>query len=499
MPVASPVCVVDPPCHVDASADATSMQHNAVPEASADQKHDEPQDDAVSVTDTVLYGQEPFETLQHKVVGLAAKVFRRNPRDISVHEMKGGTYNRVIGVKIWSKPKMWSWSWSWFMFRCLSARKKKAAAQCKSYIVRVPRTGQGGDDAADAAEYMAEDMKLEVAILKTAASRLPLPIPDVASYDLTTENIFERPYMIQTRLPGGNLAMDIWDSLNEQQKGCIAKQVTALASTIASVEGPAGDISSRNLSRPSKAPISVDTFYMADYDDQPSSRPASICKPVEFLLERCEQYRALEAFEGVSFDDVWVSFARISKALEARGFLNGPCVLVHGDLKIYNLLAEVRSDTEAVITGVIDWDSAIIAPEFMAYRAPFWLWAPEELTRDDEDQEHVANIEPTIDEDKALKQVFLDNASDKYKLFAFAPEAMLARRMFAILQKGMPGSWDLDEAKSVVREWNKLHPEDGVRYVCPEDSDSEAESDSESASDSESVSGAVGDEPADAE
>ena len=161
-----------------------------------------------------------------------------------------------------------------------------------------------------------------------------------------------------------------------------------------------------------------------------------------------------------------------------RGFLDGPCVLVHGDLKPYNLLAEVRNQTEVDITGVIDWDSAIIAPEFMAYRAPFWLWTPEDMDSDKEDEECVADVEPVTDEDRMLKQVFLDNASEKYKLYAFAPEAMLARRMFFILRESLRSDWEFEEAKSVIREWIELHPEDGVQPV-PSDTDSEPESGSD--------------------
>ncbi|KAH6852857.1 hypothetical protein BKA58DRAFT_432640 [Alternaria rosae] len=464
LPVVSAEHVVDTSRHTggDTAAIATSTQYDAlkyITSARTEQQDDEPQDDTVSETNTVLYGQEPFETLQHKVVELAAKVFRRSPQDISVHEMKGGSFNRVVSVTLSTKPK--SFSWIWFTFRCLSARKKKATTQCESYIVRVPRMMDDGDNGAEA---MAEDMKRQVAVLKTAISRLPLPTPDVESYDITMENIFGRPYMIQKRLPGENLAGGFWRKLNIQQKRCMAKQITALASTIASVEGPAGDIASRNLSCPSKSPINIDTFYTPPYDDQPSSKPTSSCKPLDFLLERCEQYRAYDAFEGVNFDEVWVSFARISKALEARGFLDGPCVLVHGDLKPYNILAEVRSDTEAVITGVIDWDSAIIAPEFMAYRAPFWLWTPEEMNSDEEDKEWVAVVEPNTEEDRIMKQVFLDNASEKFKRFAFPREAMMARRMFEIIQKGMPDEWEHEEAQGIIMEWDDLHPEDDVRY-----------------------------------
>ena len=87
------------------------------------------------------------------------------------------------------------------------------------------------------------------------------------------------------------------------------------------------------------------------------------------------------------------------------------------------------------------------------------------MDSDKEDEECVADVEPVTDEDRMLKQVFLDNASEKYKLYAFAPEAMLARRMFFILRESLRSDWEFEEAKSVIREWNELHPEDGVQSV----------------------------------
>ncbi|KAG9188169.1 hypothetical protein G6011_02092 [Alternaria panax] len=456
---------------VNASAKDTGLQHPDNLEASVDHEQHQIPDDVISIAATVLYGQEPFETFQHKVAEFATKHFRKSPQNIKLHPMKGGSFNRVVGITISSKPK--KSGLKWFLCRCLSASKKERKATFDSYILRIPRIEYGGDDAD---ENMANDMKHEVTILNTIGSRLPLPIPKVFSYELTTTSVFERPYMIQTRLPGQNLWLDLWDHLNFQQKQCVVRYITNLPPLIALVEGPAGDISTENLSRSSASPVHVETFYTRPYDDQPKSKPALIRRPIDHLLERCEQWRACERSTGFCFEKIWDNFEAISRALEMRGFLHGPCVLVHGDLKAYNLLAKVCSDTEVDITGVIDWDSAIIAPEFMAYRAPFWLWTPRDMNSEKADEEHMANFEPIDDEDKKLKQVFLENASEKYKLYAFAPEAMLARRMFRILKESLSGEWEHEEARSVIREWNELHPEDGVQYA---DSNTESESDAD--------------------
>jgi hypothetical protein len=134
-------------------------------------------------------------------------------------------------------------------------------------------------------------------------------------------------------------------------------------------------------------------------------------------------------------------------------------------LREYNLLAEVCSPTQVDITGIIDWDEAYVAPQFMAYQSPFWLWISENVSSNDLEDETNALLDPETDDDRVLKGVFLDNASADYKKFAFAPEAMLARRMYHILRKGIFRDWSMMEAEAIISEWDVMHSEDGVTAV----------------------------------
>jgi hypothetical protein len=147
------------------------------------------------------------------------------------------------------------------------------------------------------------------------------------------------------------------------------------------------------------------------------------------------------------------------------------------------MLASITSSSSVAVTGIIDCDSAILAPEFMAYRAPFWLWTSMTVLSSDEDKEENANLPVVTPEDHILKQVFLNEASEKFKWMAFAPEVMLARRMFHVLQKGMFSNWHMEEAEKVIKEWIQLHPEDGV--VFEEESDDESDAGSNPGSDAE--------------
>ena len=230
------------------------------------------------------------------------------------------------------------------------------------------------------------------------------------------------------------------------------------------------------LSLPPCAPVRVNAFTAQGYAVEPTSKPAIDLDPFDYLPKRCGQWHRFEKAGNSFLEDFWYNFGVITKSLEARGFLEGPCVYVHGDLKPYNILSELSSEIDVEITGIIDWDFAVIAPEFMAYRAPFWLWTPEGMNKAEEDKDATANIDPVDEEGRALKQVFLDHASEEYKMFAFAPEAILARRMFFILQEGLNSTWNCEEAENIIREWNELPPEDGIRL---EETDSDVESDDE--------------------
>ena len=419
------------------------------------------EDDAVSECATIVNGGEPFETFQHKVSEHASKIFHKKQSDITIKKMKGGTYNRVVGVTISSKVQKFTLEW---FKSCLRRLQGIASVDSKSYIIRIPRVKVTGENAV---RSMRDDMEQEVAILKTVQSQLPLPTPQVVSYDLTTDNVFERPYMVQKRIPGKNLQIQLWDQLNLEQKKSVVKQVANLPSIIASLQGPAGNLSCDNLSRTSVLSVITNKFHKPAYDKQSTPRLATTHKPLEFLLECINHWRAYQtAKQGFCFEELWDAFEIIANSLEKHGFLNGPCVLVQRDLKPYNLLAEIRSDTEVEITGVIDCDSAVIAPEFMAYPAPFWSWLPDDAAdRTTADEEvFCLSAKPCTEDGKAIKQTFEENVSEKYKMYSFSMQAILARRMFLVLHDGIFGPWMMSETQNIIVHYIELHPEDGVEY-----------------------------------
>jgi hypothetical protein len=415
--------------------------------------------DTKSETSTICHEHEAFETFQCKVAVVAAQQLGRNVSGLLIERMKGGTYNRVVGVSV-RVPKLKRTCTSWAHKFVCALLRKPARQVPDSYVVRIPR-------------HDGEELQQQVATLKAVGSRLDLPIPEVVSYDLSSDNILEKPYMIQKRLPGKPV-YQILQSLNLEQKKCLTRRLTKLVSRIATVQAAPGDISVDNLTSPCDDTVRTNKFPLPRKEVIPSTLQTSI----DHLLEQCERWREFQTANGYCFENIWNGFVAISKSLEARGFLDGPCILVHGDFREYNLLAQVHSTTQVEITGIMDWDEALFAPIFMAYRAPFWLWTPEDSSSDTFEDEKNALSEPTAIEDQELKRVFLETASDDYKRFALAPEAILARRMYFLLRKGIFGPWNGQEAHAVISEWHDLHPEDGAASL--DYSDSEDESDGES-------------------
>ncbi|KAL6702476.1 hypothetical protein ACN47E_001631 [Coniothyrium glycines] len=459
-------------------------------------------DHSISDYDEAEEEAEIFESMQPKIADLMVKQFNVNREQVKVEYMQGGSFNRIAGITIAPKPAktlmQWltllfsSWRsnistkdsgpetikprfWDWLKALFVGGQTNVLTTQAGTYVVRTPRHTEMLTE-----EDVEDVVGPDVTILKCVGASLNVPVPKVIDYSLSLQNVLEQPYMVLDRLPGQSLG-DLWETLNIAQKKSVAKRLIDLLSEIAAVEAPPGNIIA------SKTGVAQELITEKYCVPPRGSKVKNFVKPktwvadyqtaAEHLLEQCDRWREYQTIDGWCFKNIWFGFSAIARSLQRRGFLEGPCVLVHADLREYNMLAEVRSDTEVEITGILDWDSAIVAPEFMAYRAPFWMWLPVDMESVTANGEDKANFEPVTNEDREVKQFFVDNASAKYNRYAFAPEAMLARRMYVLLKDGVFGTWEFDEATKVIQEWDILHPED---LVVLEESDSEFSSDDDS-------------------
>lgn len=443
---------------------------------------------------SIREAQEFFVTVSPKVVIMISQDFEMDPEEIKVYPMVGGAFNWVMGATVMPQSNraaslaslcgILARAFKAFFqkpqqeflreLRQLSRTRSKQVITSRSNIlvVRIPRSIDGLTD-----KELEAKLGPTVAALKTIGARHEAPVPKVLKYSLNTKNSLGLPYMVLERLPGQQLEL-LWKELNEAQKISALKQYINLVTEIASIEAPPGSISALNMDNTGVLAIQkLPVPPWAIYDSAVAvSRASSIDyqSAADHLLEQCERWHQYHIGDDFYMRGIWYGFSAIIRSLDRQGFLAGPCVLAHGDLREYNLLSEVCGEDEVAITGVLDWDSAIVTPEIMAYAAPFWMWMPVDTPSGEKDKEESVSFEPQTDEDRRIKEAFMHLASDKYKRFAFAPEAVLARRMFHHLCNGLDASWDFDLATEIIQEWETLHPEDGVVL---EESDSDSSSD----------------------
>jgi aminoglycoside phosphotransferase (APT) family kinase protein len=369
-----------------------------------------------------------------------------------------GSYNCVIGVTIKaSEPRRDSGIALGSLMKLFSNSVK-----LKEYVVRIPINYEKSK------EDLADELLRDVAVLQVVAPRLSVPIPIVVEYDMTSNNVLVDPYVIQTRLRGSSL-QTFWDDLNCRQRVSAIKQITKITEKIAAVTAStAGFISVDNLKFPSTShienaqfPVPLHKLGLDSKFTKPRWGPAAPQTPLEWITEQCERWCEYE--EIVSDTDNrerWWQLVCIARSLERKGWLGETFHLVHNDLFARNLMAVVKDAATVEITGVVDWDFAFFGPKFMALRAPTFAWMEDRLNCESNEQH--ANYQPEGRTNRAVRHAYCDAASHEYVTFAFAPEAILARRMFQVVTKGMLNRVRMDESASIARDWNALYPSDMI-------------------------------------
>ncbi|KAI2611781.1 uncharacterized protein GGS25DRAFT_484065 [Hypoxylon fragiforme] len=210
-----------------------------------------------------------------------------------------------------------------------------------------------------------------------------------------------------------------------------------------------GVVTFQGKDRSFDSPLYIEPFWMKDlpqckakdpqlpvrYSDSPPNR-----KVVEFLTARFQDQKTLELLRrpnSTLIPEYMDRFCAMAHELDAGGwFENVPSCLAHRDLAPRNIL--VTSPTEAtqrpfepIIKAVLDWDSAVLAPMFVACAPPQWLWGWKNNKDEDEGMDYK---DPPTPEARDLKRLFETSAGPDYFRFAYEPQYRLARRLarFAI-------------------------------------------------------------------
>ena len=445
--------------------------------------------------ETEYFGHEPFETFKLRVELLCRIIWRSGPpcepvnnslihrikrnfkskscvqnhpqRIFEITKMRGGSFNRVVGVTITDEPNS-----SKLPSLPFPPTPPSPPSQ---YIVRIPR-------------YTDQDIAADAAHMAYALLNYPaIPIPECIVFDTSRLNPLNEPYMIQKRVPGVSAHSNEFSVVtlpHEQQcrlayqLGQILKELFASKLDMPGVIEesvpltPLSDDSDR-WGEKEKEKKSLQTFRIAPFPigkskDYPYLEPDEMTKSgvqpaySSPLMWMQTQFSRLRAAAVSRRDDVeaeyYSTFALIAAQLDAADSLgrDDGYVFTHLDLNQspHNMHVGYDKNNNWNITGILDWDSACVVPSFMACQPPSWFWL-----HDDCDDERLAGATPIDDYSRELKQCFEDAVGEDWLRFAYKPGYRVARRLgtFALAAR----HWDDEferEADEIISEWAEMVP-----------------------------------------
>jgi hypothetical protein len=384
--------------------------------------------DAESDSSSVVYDHEPFETFRNRVLELAQTLWATSSADdIEIERMAGGGFNRIIGI----------------------SRKVSGYEGSDQYVLRIPRL-----DAAN--------LDRDVAALYFVSQLGGIPIPDVVSFDETSDNKLSLPYMVQNRLPGTDL-YSAYPTLEDDAKCKIAGELGHVFQRMLSAKNSAAGLfglpPKSNSSETRTRNVVISPLFEVEHLE-PKFQPSSpIYNGTLDLLVTTLNARNADGMKRFPADTarpkLTKQFVAMASELDADGwFKDVPFSLCHLDLAPRNILVGHAADgLDMTITGILDWDSALLAPSFMSCAPPLWIWA---WSDDEDEDERTANDTPATEQGKALKSAFEEAAGSEYMRYAYSPAYRLARRLVRFAVDGVTSNEDVDEAETMLREWAEI-------------------------------------------
>jgi aminoglycoside phosphotransferase (APT) family kinase protein len=417
-----------------------------------------------------MFGEDVELGLKLQTLQLMANLYpeHTDAEEPTLDIIGSGSYNTVVGI--WMPAPGNAQRDSGVAFMSTLSKFLKPARQpkpkSKDLALRLPIDEKGN--------LGQKDITRDVAILTVVGKHLPLPVPKIEAYDLTSNSPLTRPYMLQERIRGTCLAR-IWPTMNLAQKIDTITQITRMTEKIAAVTtSGAGVISNQNLDIPSSR-IQVEQFPVPNDSEllrrklsialgtytppEPASAPNQT--PFEYLLDHTKRWIDYDTSTGIypETQNLWAAIQAVAYFLNQGGWLGSHFHLTHGDLFPRNIMASIHSSTSVEITAIIDWDMACFAPQVVALRPPFWAWMPQGAGDWEEDN---ALIIPCTREHAAVLDAFQATASEDFLRAARSVEGVIARKLFAVVTAGLLNKASRELARDLVIQWHEAYEEDGL-------------------------------------
>ncbi|KAF7559792.1 hypothetical protein G7046_g4348 [Stylonectria norvegica] len=406
--------------------------------------------DCVSETSTVSWSKESFAAFKLRVLEFACDSIWPDAaaEDIIVERLRGGGFNHIIG---------------------LTRHFPNDSGKDISYILRIPRLANE-----------ATQIDRDVAALLFVQRHTDIPVTSVVAYDETDSNKLGCPYMIQKRAAGRNLLFS-WRGLDHDQKCRFARELGTVYCQMLSVRSKnAGVLAFSENDKTLKASLEIAALgsgklLMAStgtlvespadlpeylrvitlYDNTPAVQSITELVTPYFQAQKAA---SLEGSSNLVDPMLTDAFCKMACELEAGGWFDDiPNALAHLDLFPRNVLIHPDSEnSQPILSCIMDWDSAILAPAFMTCVPPKWIWAWD----DGEDETPLAaDYVPATPEECQLKQLFEEAAGPLYMRFAYEPAYRLARRLLRLaFEHGIRNDdgESFKEAKDMLEEWETI-------------------------------------------
>ncbi|KAL8892262.1 MAG: hypothetical protein Q9215_000775 [Flavoplaca cf. flavocitrina] len=387
---------------------------------------------AVSETSTLVYDHETWVDFVPHVHELCRQLWPSalENDEFIVEKLRGGSYNRIIGIK--TPPS--------------------TGEAHGSYVLRIPR-------------FEFAQQAREMAIVRYVRQHTSIPTAEIIFFDSTSENPLKAPYVVHSRIPGKDL-QDIYRTLDHQNKLAIAEQWgNMLLSEFAIhndfpgvVDATADDSGAHTYGF---RPFEVDPEPEEERQDV---RLLSKQTVLDMFILQFERWDAADkrAYPDDFPLDHLTQLTTVAKEMDAAGlFKDVGFSLCHLDLAPRNVMVKIESDSPAQISGVLDWDSAVFGPSFLACEPPSWIWAwsnyEDENDDQDEDYREIhANDTPATPEDQELKRRFEDVVGVDMLKFFYNPRYRLARSLFSLALNGLRSNDAFPKTECLIQEWERL-------------------------------------------
>ncbi|KAL9005548.1 MAG: hypothetical protein Q9188_001673 [Gyalolechia gomerana] len=400
-------------------------------QASLDLHASEERDDDVSVAseDTEM---EPFEDYKSKIDELLRKIGFAN---FAVSDLQHGYeyQNCVYALTSWTDP-------------------------LERYVLRVP-----GLPELDV-EGICQEIENDVALLGYLSDKLPVPI--IKAYSSSIDNVLEKPYTIQTRLPGISLDK-VYDDFTCEEKLNIIDQFVQLLARVESIRFPTAGTFSATSSLPHKnTKTAAPSISFFKEGDEEFMKDASVARDRAGADLKCLLHshvngwiqKELKADESFTLSSLR-SLNSMINDLDQEGAFEAsphPIVLHHWDLEPRNIMIEKIAGIWK-IQGIIDWDTALALPRPLARRAPAWIWDFdfEGFTGYLDNDHHPKPDTELPVHDGALKAYFDAKAAETLEDYledAYG-HGLWLRRIWTFARSGADSCWYIELIKKLEEDW----------------------------------------------